>query len=129
MAQDANVQALVAVPDQGVFIALEDATATAHGLGAAAAFSYAQSPFVYHYDDPQRRAEQVVANMGTLDLLPWWRVGPARLALHVPLPLVASGSGVSGSRWKGCGGCSADSQEGTLAPPSVCNEPVPAPST
>ena len=100
-AQDANVQALVAVPDQGVFIGLEDTTATAHGVGAAVAFSYAQSPFVYHYDDPQRRAEQVVANMGTLDLLPWWRVGPARLALHVPLPLVATGSGVSGSHWIG----------------------------
>jgi len=100
-AQDANVQALVAVPDQGVFIGLEDTTATAHGVGAAMAFSYAQSPFVYHYDDPQRRAEQVVANMGTLDLLPWWRVGPARLALHVPLPLVATGSGVSGSHWIG----------------------------
>ena len=100
-AQDLDVQGFAPATDQGAFIGLEDARGTAEGLGGSVSFSYAQNPFVYHYDDPSLPSEKVVASLGTLDLQPWWRLGPARLALHVPLPLVATGSGVRGSHWVG----------------------------
>ena len=100
-AQDLDLQRFQAVADQGAFIGLEDARGTAEGLGGTVSFSYAQNPFVYHYDDPSRPTEPVVSSLGTLDLQPWWRVGPARLAVNVPLPLVATGSGVSGTHWIG----------------------------
>ncbi len=100
-AQDLDIQGFLPAPDQGVFIGLEDAVHTPEGLGVAAGFGYAQSPFVYHYDDPDRSPEQVVASLGTIDLQPWWRIGPARVGLHAPLPIVASGSGVDGAHWIG----------------------------
>jgi hypothetical protein len=100
-AQDLDAQLFHPTADQGVFIGLEDAAGTPQGLGAALAFTYAQNPFVYHYDDPSRPAEQVVGSLGTMDLVPWWRIGPARIALDLPLPLVASGSGITGPHWLG----------------------------
>jgi uncharacterized protein (TIGR03382 family) len=100
-AQDLDVQAFHPAPDQGAFIGLEDARDTARGLGLTTAFSYAQNPFVYHYDDPERSPELVVASLGTVDLIPFWRVGPARLALDLPLPVVAQGNGVSGKHGLG----------------------------
>ena len=95
-AQDLDVQAFHPAPDQGAFIGLEDARDTAQGLGLTTGFSYAQNPFVYHYDAPDRSPELVVASLGTVDLIPFWRVGPARLAVDLPFPVVAHGNGVSG---------------------------------
>ncbi len=101
LAQDLDVQAFRPALDQGAFVGLEDARQTAEGFGGALLFSYAQSPFVYHYDQPGRSPEQVVSSLGSLELLPWWRGGPLRLGMRVPLPLVAAGSAVSGSHWIG----------------------------
>jgi hypothetical protein len=100
-AQDLDVQAFHPTPDQGAFIGLEDARDTAPGFGLTTGFSYAQNPFVYHYDDPARSPELVISSLGTLDLIPFWRFGPARLALDLPLPLVAQGSGIRGTHWLG----------------------------
>ncbi len=100
-AQDLDVQLYRPTTDQGVFIGLEDARGTAEGLGGTLAFTYAQAPLVYHYKSSDRATEPVVSNLGSLDLMPWWRIGPLRLGLHVPLPLVANGSGVSGPHWIG----------------------------
>jgi hypothetical protein len=100
-AQDTDLQAFRPALDQGAFLGLEDTRHTAEGFGGALLFNYAQSPLVYHYDDPGRGPEQVVSSLGTLELLPWWRQGPLRLGMRVPMPLVAAGSGVSGSHWIG----------------------------
>ncbi len=89
------------LPGQGAFVLLDDAAISADGFGASLAFSYAQNPLAYHYDDSAQRSEVVVGGLGGLDLLPWWRRGPFRVGIDVPLPLVALGSGVQGSHWIG----------------------------
>ncbi len=100
-AQDLDAQRFHPAPDQGSFIQLEDAWATPQGLGGTLSFNYAQNPLVYHYDDSDRPPEQVLASVSTLDLLPFWRIGPARVGLDVPLHLQASGDGLSGYHWIG----------------------------
>ncbi len=99
-AQDHDAQYFHPAPDQGAFLRLEDAVGTPVGLGGTASFNYAQNPLVYHYDD-DRPSEQVLGGVSTLDLLPFWRVGPARVALGVPLHVHASGDGVRGYHWIG----------------------------
>ena len=95
-AQDLDVQLFRPVPGSGAFLRLADAQAGRQGYGAALYYNHGQNLFVYHYDDPELEDERVVAALGTLDLLPWGSWGPLRLALDLPLNLLAQGDGVSG---------------------------------
>ena len=93
-AQELDAQRFSPAVDGREFVGLDDTVVGPQGLGGQLLFNNAQDPFVYRYDDPDREEIKVLDSVSTLDLGLFYRLGPARLGVALPLHLGADGYGL-----------------------------------
>ena len=86
--------------------------------GAALVFNYADDPFIYRYDDPDREELEVLGRVATTDLVAWFTVPRVRLSLDLPLHVYSQGYQQQGFKLIGDLGAAATAEawSGRLGP-------------